>query len=349
MPDGTEEIYFYGISGQKLGTYKPFVYSNASFTVTAIDTNLYFGSRTIVSRGVTVIPDRLGSNRAGGSRYFPYGEEQPIATAQDRDKFATYYRDGTTGLDYAQNRYYASTLGRFLSPDPYQASAGAENPGSWNRYTYVVGDPINQVDPTGLVSDGFFDDTIGSGWGCVAIQFALDYQIGSGDCPIGTVAVYNRAGSAIPTRQQEIWNSIDAIRPYISDWGYANNAGTAFNLSFDSQTYPTVLGICVAQPELCLIVAGAATVYVTATYLPNLITAIQLATQTRKLITVRADCSVHQIGTPNHASAGTISATGQGTNIPAAQASAYVAAQAAVRAEFGVGFHAQHCRYTELK
>src|SRR6202023_1251873 len=44
-PDGTEEIYFYGISGQKLGTYVPFIYSNASFSISTLDTNLYFGSR----------------------------------------------------------------------------------------------------------------------------------------------------------------------------------------------------------------------------------------------------------------------------------------------------------------
>ena len=34
------------------------------------------------------------------------------------DKFATYYRDGTSLLDYARNRYYSSTLGRFMSADP---------------------------------------------------------------------------------------------------------------------------------------------------------------------------------------------------------------------------------------
>jgi RHS repeat-associated protein len=93
-------------------------------------------------------PDRLGS--AGGSRYFPYGEEKQV-TAQDRDKFATYYRDGTTGLDYAQNRYYASTLGRFLTPDPDSASAGPSEPGSWNRYAYTRGDPVNRTDPSGRV------------------------------------------------------------------------------------------------------------------------------------------------------------------------------------------------------
>jgi RHS repeat-associated protein len=53
-------------------------------------------------------------------------------------------------------RFYASTYGRFLTPDPYQASAkGANNPsdpGSWNRYAYVNGDPVNLIDPSGMVA-----------------------------------------------------------------------------------------------------------------------------------------------------------------------------------------------------
>jgi RHS repeat-associated protein len=172
-PDGTEELYYYGISGQKLVTITPLVAANGDFFLTTVDTNLYFGSRTIVSRGVTVTLDRVGSNRAGGSRYFPYGEEQQV-TAQDRDKFATYYRDSTTGLDYAQNRYYASTLARFMSPDPYQASAGPSDPGSWNRYAYTRGDPVNRIDPSGQ------SDCLASGEGdseCVGPQ----------DCPFGYI------------------------------------------------------------------------------------------------------------------------------------------------------------------
>ena len=66
------------------------------------------------------------------------------------DKFATYYRDGTSLLDYARNRYYSSNLGRFMSADPYRASGGPADPGSWNRYLYVGGDPINRYDPRGL-------------------------------------------------------------------------------------------------------------------------------------------------------------------------------------------------------
>jgi hypothetical protein len=37
-----------------------------------------------------------------------------------------------------------------ISPDPYKASAGAKDPKSWNRYTYVLGDPISYNDTGGL-------------------------------------------------------------------------------------------------------------------------------------------------------------------------------------------------------
>jgi RHS repeat-associated protein len=81
--------------------------------------------------------------------YFPYGEEM-ISSANNRDKFGTYSRDGHSGLDYADQRYYASRFGRFRTSDPYEASGGASEPGSWNRYPYVGGDPVNYSDPFGL-------------------------------------------------------------------------------------------------------------------------------------------------------------------------------------------------------
>jgi len=56
----------------------------------------------------------------------------------NREKYATYHRDQSTNLDYAMNRYYGWQHGRFLTPDPYKASAGLTDPGSWNRYAYVL-------------------------------------------------------------------------------------------------------------------------------------------------------------------------------------------------------------------
>jgi len=99
-----------------------------------------------------VLLDRLGANRAIGARFYPFGDEI-TSTANDREKFATYTRDSYTGLDYADQRYFASTYGRFNTADPYQASAGPKSPLSWNRYSYTRGDPVNRVDPRGLLDE----------------------------------------------------------------------------------------------------------------------------------------------------------------------------------------------------
>ena len=58
-------------------------------------------------------------------------------------------------------RYFTGLSGRFLSSDPYEASGGASNPGSWGRYAYVGGDPVNRTDQTGL----YWDDC--SMYGCL--------------------------------------------------------------------------------------------------------------------------------------------------------------------------------------
>jgi RHS repeat-associated protein len=66
----------------------------------------------------------------------------------DRDKFATYRRDSTTGLDYANHRYYATQIARFTTTD--KGIASPASPQSWNRYAYASNDPVNFYDPSGL-------------------------------------------------------------------------------------------------------------------------------------------------------------------------------------------------------
>lgn len=87
---------------------------------------------------VVVVPD------------FPHGQERPSATTDGKEKFATYFRDSETGLDYANARYHQPGMGRFMTPDPYPGSISLASPGSWNRYAYVGGDPVNRLDPLGL-------------------------------------------------------------------------------------------------------------------------------------------------------------------------------------------------------
>ncbi|MGB5175841.1 MAG: RHS repeat-associated core domain-containing protein, partial [Thermoanaerobaculia bacterium] len=86
--------------------------------------------------------------------YLPYGEE---VTDSGQNQFPLKYtgheRDlGYTGtlddLDYMHARYYSPFLGRFGRVDPLRGSPAA--PQSLNRYAYVMGNPINLVDPFGL-------------------------------------------------------------------------------------------------------------------------------------------------------------------------------------------------------
>jgi RHS repeat-associated protein len=141
------EYYFYGIGGQKLVTLS----CSADNGCGVPQYNVYFGGKLVMSKGAVVVTDRLGSVRAsGGERmsYYPYGEEK-TSTGDGREKFGTYTRDNV-GQDYADQRYYAVGMGRFNTADPYRASAGPRDPSSWNRFSYVQGDPVNFTDPRGL-------------------------------------------------------------------------------------------------------------------------------------------------------------------------------------------------------
>ena len=79
-------------------------------------------------------------------------------------------RDSESGNDYFGARYYASTMGRFMSPDwsakeepvPY---AKLDNPQSLNLYAYVLNNPLDKTDPDG---HDFWDKVLnkiqGKGW-----------------------------------------------------------------------------------------------------------------------------------------------------------------------------------------
>ena len=56
-------------------------------------------------------------------------------------------------LDYMHARFCSPTLGRFLSPD--LVGGDPVLPQSWNRFSYVLNNPMKYVDPTGLVVECF--------------------------------------------------------------------------------------------------------------------------------------------------------------------------------------------------
>lgn len=62
--------------------------------------------------------------------------------------YTGYQYDVSSGLYYAQARYYMPETGRFISEDPW--TGDMTTPQTLNPYPYVVNNPLNNVDPLGL-------------------------------------------------------------------------------------------------------------------------------------------------------------------------------------------------------
>ncbi|MCP4547340.1 MAG: RHS repeat-associated core domain-containing protein, partial [bacterium] len=104
--------------------------------------------------------DHLGTPRqiTSGTRqeealhsYYPLGQEATLPTKDAFQlKFTGHERDATGlagDLDYMHARYHSPTIGRHLSVDPISGNPMA--PQTWNRYAYVIGNPIKFIDPDG--------------------------------------------------------------------------------------------------------------------------------------------------------------------------------------------------------
>jgi RHS repeat-associated protein len=151
----SDYFYFYGVDGHRIGGYSWDGTDTVLTIATGATPEIYFMGRLTGQ-------DQVGNANGGGS--YPYGEAYttpaPSSDYHSVVGFATYTGD-PTGLDYALNRHYNATWGRFLNPDPYLANNGGpgnpRRPQTWNRYAYVEGDPVNRNDQYGLFSSGAED------------------------------------------------------------------------------------------------------------------------------------------------------------------------------------------------
>jgi RHS repeat-associated protein len=133
-----------------------------------------------------VAVDHLGSTRmvfdsAGNPvrcmDFVPFGEEIPQGVgsragacwgtaAEPKVRFTGKERDAETGLDWFATRYLSSAQGRFSSHDEFpwwnlqhsekeadkkQFADYIGNPQNWNMYAYVLNNPLNHTDPTGML------------------------------------------------------------------------------------------------------------------------------------------------------------------------------------------------------
>ncbi len=206
------KLYWRSLSGDTLAETD----GSGSLTNTSYAEYVFFAGRRIASRvnvssgaspNVSIFyyfADQLGSTRtittgsgknADGSAqtpgllcydqdYTPYGQEifstmqmtrLQTTACPTNYKFTGYERDSETGLDYAFARYYSSRLGRFVSTDPLGGSVGSLQ--SHNAYAYVLNNPMNLVDPTGMTCYQPEYDPYGNG----NVQYR-EVQLNKGDC-----------------------------------------------------------------------------------------------------------------------------------------------------------------------
>lgn len=171
--NGTIGQYWYDGDGKRVKKYVPstgettiFVYDASGKSIAEYSTVVANSTDAKVNY---LTADHLGSPRINTDQngavitrhdYMPFGEEidgtggrtTGLNYGDDtvRKQFTGYERDTETDLDFAQARYYAKNFGRFNSPDPLLSSGRIRVPQSWNRYSYVLGNPIKYSDPLGL-------------------------------------------------------------------------------------------------------------------------------------------------------------------------------------------------------
>ncbi len=148
--------------------------------------------------------------RAVESDYRPQEPERWNAFREDV-RYTGHWDDSQVGLIYFGARYYAPTIGRWISPDPLAIHGFAGDP---NPYAFVHGSPIGNVDPYGL-DEGSQQGTQGP-----SDSISLD-SIASA---IG--AAISAVGSGIGAIGRAIGGAVSAI---------GNSLGAPSNVSPDQQ------------------------------------------------------------------------------------------------------------------
>jgi RHS repeat-associated protein len=114
------------------------------------------------------------TNLSGRTTDYKYGQADNV-----KQKFTGQLRDVESDLDYFGARYYSNALGRFTSVDPLMASMNNDNPQTFNRYTYVLNNPLRYVDPDGMEEKSAWDQLTKDEQDLIAKKLVLQ-MVGSG-------------------------------------------------------------------------------------------------------------------------------------------------------------------------
>jgi RHS repeat-associated protein len=145
--DGGSLVAEYNSSGTLLRRYvpgpgldEPLVWFEGSAASTAASTAKYFHAD--IQGSITAVSEANGTVHSTYA-YGPYGE--PSRLTGSRFRYTGQITLPGVRLNYYKARMYSPLLGRFLQTDPIGTAGGM------NIYGYVGGDPVNNMDPSGLI------------------------------------------------------------------------------------------------------------------------------------------------------------------------------------------------------
>ena len=170
-----------------------------------------------------------------GDQLYSFPDQYAPATADDATPlhFTGKERDTESGNDYFGARYYASTMGRWLSPDwsakvmpvPY---AKLDNPQSLNLYSYVWNNPLARADrdgPAGNCQKGSWCEALNNAWnqihqirqdasavvqsgtvkGELGFGFKASAKVGSGEAHLGATLHDEKTYSAGDRKLKDVF------------------------------------------------------------------------------------------------------------------------------------------------
>lgn len=106
---------------------------------------------------VDVVLDMEG-NVVERADYMPFGDDRlRVNDGENSDnyKFTGQELDSETGLYYYEARYYDPVIGRFITEDNWEGDL--MNPQTFNKYSYTVNNPVNNIDPSGNIVESLWD------------------------------------------------------------------------------------------------------------------------------------------------------------------------------------------------
>lgn len=187
LHDGDQVIEEYDDSGQLLRRYVYGPGIDRPIRISTTTGSFYYHFDALGS--VVALSDATGA-LAESHAYSPFGEVNHPSAVGNPYLFTGREYDPESGLYYYRNRYYSPELGRFLEPDPLGYTDGM------NLYAYVNQNPVNYVDPMGLI--GRVPAYGASAWGAPDATSRLD----SGSFVYGLTTSANATVSGIGAHEE---------------------------------------------------------------------------------------------------------------------------------------------------